>query len=595
MQRTKKLRLSLLIPAAILLSGPLQAADITPGETIVVTATRTEIPLRDATVPVTVITREDIELSLATDLSELLRFEADIDIGRSGGPGQSTSLFLRGTESNHTLVLIDGVRMNPGTIGGAAIQNIAPELIERVEIVKGARSALFGTDAIGGVINIITRRVDKGFVEGSFGAGSFDSRSGQVSGGNRNDRGEFGVSLNWQQTDGYSPRVDSDIDRGYDNLSANVYGIRHFGAHELSVRHWRAEGNVEYLDFFLAPVDQDYENAVTAIGLDTKLSDSGSSKLLLSYMRDEVQQQQSPDFVESERVSLDWQYSHAFEQHTVSGGVYAVAEEASSLSFGSGFDEDTDVRAVFLQDQLTAGRHKAFAAVRLTDHDSFGKHTTWNAEYSFEIDDAWTISGGLGHAFRAPDATDRFGFGGNPDLEPETADEAQLGLRFTPGGRHSVDFELYANDIDDLIEFDLQTFTLRNVDEAEIRGAQLGYEYRGESFVVRADFVRQSAENALTDSRLLRRAEESATLAYTQSIGDHRLGLSIIASGDREDFGGLKLAGYVLTNLTAQIRLAEQWQLNTRIENLFDTDYQTAADYRMPERSGFVELKYRWR
>jgi len=485
--------------------------------------------------------------------------------------------------------------MNPGTIGGAAIQNIAPELIERVEIVKGARSALFGTDAIGGVINIITRRVDKGFIEGSIGAGSFDSRSGQVSGGNSSDRGEFGASVNWQQTDGYTPRVDSDIDRGYDNLSANVYGTRRIGAHELSVRHWRAEGNVEYLDFFLTPVDQDYENTITAIGLDSKVSDAGSSKLLLSYMRDEVQQQQSPDFVESERISFDWQYSHAFEQHTLSGGVYAVAEEASSLSFGSGFDEDTDVRAAFLQDQFTLGRHKAFAAIRLTDHDAFGNHTTWNAEYAFEIDDAWTVMAGLGHAFRAPDATDRFGFGGNPNLEPETADEAQLGVRYSPGGRHSVDFELYANDIDDLIEFDLQTFTLRNVEKAEIRGAQLGYEYRRESFAVRADFVRQTADNALTDSRLLRRAEESATLAYTQSIGEHRLNLSIIASGDREDFGGVKLAGYVLTNLSAQIQLVDRWQLNTRIENLFDIEYQTAADYRMQERSGFVELRYRWR
>ena len=585
----------LLIAPAILMSGWLQAADITPGDTIVVTATRTEIPLRDATVPVTVITRDDIELSLATDLSELLRFEAGIDIGRNGGPGQATSLFLRGTESNHTLVLIDGVRMNPGTIGGAAIQNVPPGLIERVEIVKGARSALFGTDAIGGVINVITRRADRSYVEGSFGAGSFDSRSGQVSGGNRSEAGEFGVNLNWQQTDGYAPRIDSDIERGYDNLSANIYGTRRFGAHELSVRHWRAEGNVEYLDFFLTPVDQDYTNAVTAISLDTKVSQAGSSKLVLSYMQDEVDQQQAADFVESQRVSLDWQYSHAFKDHTVSAGVYAVAEDASSLSFGTGFDEDTDVRAVFLQDQLTIGRHKAFAAVRLTDHDSFGNHTSWNAEYAFELNDAWTVRAGLGHAFRAPDATDRFGFGGNPTLEPETADETQLGVQYAPGGRHSIDIELYANDIDDLIEFDLQTFTLQNIDKAEIRGAQLGYEFRGERFVFRADFVKQSADNAATDSRLLRRAEESATIAYTQNIGEHRLALSILASGDREDFAGVRLAGYVLANLTGQVQVGERWQVNARVENLFDKDYQTADGYRMQERSGFVELKYRWR
>ncbi|MDH3614758.1 MAG: TonB-dependent receptor plug domain-containing protein, partial [Gammaproteobacteria bacterium] len=153
------------------------AADSATGDTLIVTATRTEIPLHDAIVPVTVITREDIEMSLATDLAELLRFEAGIDIGRNGGPGQSTSIFLRGTESNHTLVLLDGVRINPGTLGGAAIQHIAPEIIERVEIVKGTRSALFGTDAIGGVINIITRRANDAYLESSLGAGSFDTRS----------------------------------------------------------------------------------------------------------------------------------------------------------------------------------------------------------------------------------------------------------------------------------------------------------------------------------------------------------------------------------------------------------------------------------
>ena len=581
--------------SATLLSASLQAADIAPGDTIVVTATRTEIPLRDATVPVTVITREDIELSLASDLAELLRFEAGIDIGRNGGPGQATSVFLRGTDSNHTLVLIDGVRMNPGTLGGAAIQNIAPEMVERIEIVKGARSSLFGTDAIGGVINVITRRAEDAYLEGGLGAGSFASQSGQVSGGNRSDDSEFGASLNWQQTDGYARRIDSDIERGYDNLSLNLYGIRRYGEHELSLRHWRSDGNTEYLDFFLNPVDQDYTNAITAIGLDSRLSDAATSKLKLSFMQDEVQQQQVPDFVESERLSLDWQYSHAFDQHTVTAGLYAVTEDASSLSFGSSFDEETDIRAIFLQDQLTIGRHKAFAAIRLTDHDAFGNHTTWNAEYAFEVDEAWTISAGLGHAFRAPDATDRFGFGGNPELEPETADEAQLGIRFAPGGRHSVDFELYANDIDDLIEFDLQSFTLRNIDKAEIRGAQLGYEYRGETFAIRTDFVRQSADNALTGSRLLRRAEESATISYTQSIGVHRLGISVLASGDREDFGGVKLPGYVLANLTGQYQLGEQWQINARVENLFDTDYQTAANYRMQERSGFVELTYRWR
>ena len=571
------------------------ASDVGPGDTIIVTATRTEIPLSDATVPVTIITREDIELSLATDLSELLRFEAGLDIGRNGGPGQATSVFLRGTESNHTLVLIDGVRMNPSTIGGAAIQNIAPEMIERIEIVKGARSALFGTDAIGGVINIITRRTEKSYFEGAAGAGSFASQSGQLSGGSRGTTGEFGANLNWQTTDGYAPRTDSEVKRGHENLSANLYGTRRFGANELSIRHWRGEGTVEYLDFFLSPVDQDFENAVTAIALDSRLTEKGNSKLILSFAKDEIRQNQTPDFVSSERMSLDWQYSHAFQNHTMTGGLFAVEENASSLSFGSGFDADTAIRALFVQDQISLGRHRGFVALRLTDHENFGNHTTWNAEYAIELNEALTLNLGVGHAFRAPDASDRFGFGGSPDLEPELADERQLSLRYAPGGRHSFLLEVFANDIEDLIEFDFQTFTLGNISEAKIRGAQLGYEYSGENFVLRADIVKQKADNAITSERLLRRAEETATISYSQSLGAHRLGLSVLASGDREDFGGVKLAGYVVANLTGQLQLGEQWQLNVRIENLLDTEYQTAANYRMQERSAFLELKYHWR
>jgi vitamin B12 transporter len=569
-------------------------AETAPGETIIVTATRTEIPLKDAIVPVTVITREDIELSLATDLSELLRFEAGIDIGRNGGPGQSTSIFLRGSESNHTLVLIDGVRINPGTLGGAAIQHIAPEIIERIEIVKGTRSALFGTDAIGGVINIITRRAEDAFVEGSLESGSFDTRSGYLSGGNRSENSEFGVTLNWQTTDGYAPRTDSDIERGYENLSASLYASRRIKSGDVSIRHWQTSGTVEYLDFFLAPVDQDFENTTTALELNTNFANSDISKLIVSFMQDDISQNQVDDFVSSERLSVDWQYTHALANHTLTGGLFAIAEDAATLSYGSGFKEDTAVRAAFVQDQWSHGRHKAFAAIRLTDHEAFGKHTTWNAEYAFDINNSWKLNAGLGHAFRAPDATDRFGFGGNVDLNPELADDAQFGLRYASGTGHSVDLEIYRNDIDDLINFDLQTFELRNIASAEIRGAQLSYEYRGDSFTIRTEFVKQQADNADSGQRLLRRAEETASLSYTRDIGVHRLGLSIVASGDREDYAGARLAGYVLANLTGQIRLNDSWALTTRIENLLDSDYQTAENYRMQGRGAFVELRYRW-
>lgn len=585
---------SLAFPLVLGFSAVAVAQQAPPEDTIIVTATRTEIAVKDAIVPATVITRDQIEQSLAADLAELLRFEAGIDLGRNGGPGQATSIFLRGTESNHILVLIDGVRINPGTIGGAAIQNIAPELIDRIEIVKGARSALFGTDAIGGVINIITRRSSANYAEGSIGGGSFNARSGFVSGGSRSDKGEFGLSINWQETDGFPVRTGSDIDRGYENLSANIYLQRAVGKNDVLIRHWQASGTVEYLDFFLSPLDQNFRNASTAIEIVTPVGGSARSKLLLGHMVDDVTQNQSEDFVESRRTSLDWQLSLRTGNHTWAGGIYFVDETAKTVSFGSGFDEQTSVKAVFVEDQWSAGRSQTFLAVRLTDHETMGNKTTWNAEYAYDLGDRWTINAGIGHAFRAPDATDRYGFGGSPALAPEAADEIQLGLRFQPGVRQHLSFELYRNDIEDLIEFDLATFQLENIRRAEIRGAQLTYEYHGDKFGLLTSLVRQKADNATDGVRLLRRAEDSLSLTVTRDVGMHRFGLTLLASGDREDFGQTKLDSYVLMNLTGRFFLNDHWQLNARIENLWDEIYETAADFKMQERSGYLELKYSW-
>ncbi|HUD96162.1 MAG TPA: TonB-dependent receptor [Woeseiaceae bacterium] len=565
-----------------------------PENHIIVTATRTEIPLENAIVPVTVITRQDIEQSLAADLAELLRFEAGIDIGRNGGPGQSTSVFLRGSESNHTLVLVDGVRINPGTIGGAAIQHIAPETIERIEIVKGARSALFGTDAIGGVVNIITRQGEDAFVESSVGTGSFGTRSVLFSAGRRSGTADLGLTLNWQDTDGFSASTASDAARGYDNLSASFRAGRQFASSYVSFRHWRASGTNEYFDFFLSPLDQDFRVASTALEVKTSFGSDLESKLVLSHINDSIEQNQSIDFVESKRYALDWQVALPRGNHEWVGGIYLVDENASSESFGSGFDEATQVRAVFVEDQWSQGVHRTFLAARLSDHEAFGNHFTWNAEYSRSLGDRWTVNAGVGHAFRAPDATDRFGFGGRPDLDPEAADEMQAGLRYRPDARHTFDLELYRNDIDDLIEFDLSTFELRNIGKAEIRGAELGWEYRGDSYSIRTAIVRQSADNAIEDVRLVRRAEESMTVNIQKDLGNHRLGLSLLASGDREDVGDIHLPGYVLANLTGQFAISDRWRLNARIENILDRDYETAAGFRMQERSFFADLGYSW-
>lgn len=593
--RTPAILAGIAVLASASAAAPAMAQQDASADTIVVTATRSEIPLSDTIVPVTVIDRERIELATATDLAELLRFEAGIDIGRNGGPGQATSVFLRGTESNHTLVLVDGVRINPGTIGGAALQHIDPRVIERIEIVKGTRSSLFGTDAIGGVINIVTRRAASPYADAGVGAGSFSQRTGYLSAGTAGDRYEAGLTVNARRTDGFPVRTDSDLARGYDNLSASLHAARKFDGGGLAFRHWRATGNVEYLDFFLSPLDQDYLNESSAIELENTVFGEGRSKLILSHSRDRIEQNQSIDSVESDRVSLDWQFAMPVGAHRLMAGVFASEETAQTASsFGSGFHQDTGYRALFLQDSLSAGRHRAFFAARYTDYDSFGNELTWNAEYGVELGEHLRLNAGLGHGFRAPDATDRFGFGGNPALLPEATDEAQLGAELRLNDRHRISLELYASDIDDLIEFDLASFTLQNIARAEIRGAELGWQYDGERYLVRSTLVSQRADNATTGDRLLRRAEESLTVNVERRFGEHRVGLSVLATGDREDFAE-SLAGYTLVNLSGVFRLGNRWQLNTRIENLFDENYTTAAGFRMQERSWFAELSYRYR
>ena len=210
---------------------------------IVVTATRTAQIADESLASVIVIDRAQIAQSQAADVAELLRGHAGLDIGRNGGPGQPTSLFMRGTESNHVLVMVDGVKINPGTIGGAALQNIDPELIERIEIVKGPRSALYGSEAVGGVINIITRRAVTGLDGNAYvGAGRYGTR--KAGAGLHKGGGDYraGIDIGYTDTAGFPTRTASDIASAYDNRSLNVYGGKTFGDNHVELSHWQAGG-----------------------------------------------------------------------------------------------------------------------------------------------------------------------------------------------------------------------------------------------------------------------------------------------------------------------------------------------------------------
>jgi vitamin B12 transporter len=592
--------------AAAIFSVPLSAAEVAPLGDTVVTATRTDTELDEVLAPVIVITREELERSLAPDVASLLQFHAGIDIGRTGGPGQQTSIFIRGTDSNHATVLVDGVRINPGTIGGASVQNIAPETIERIEIVKGPRSTLYGTDAIGGVINIITRAYASNGFEAASGYGRYDTWLAAASGGVSGEAGELAFSANWLESAGLPTRTTDDTDRGYDNRSFSLKARTQLGPVKLGARYWQAAGTSEYSDFLLAPIDQDFENRMAAIDLSVVPLESWTSRVMVSHIEDDIEQNQ-PDFtggfalIRTRRNAADWQNDVRIGEHQLlTAGLLLTREATESTESFAPFDEDTDTDMAFIQDRIDAGRHDLLVAVAYIDHETFGEETTWNAEYGIDVSASTRLIAAAGTGFRAPDSTDRFGFGGNPALDPERSRNYELSLVQRIGAQQQLRLSAFRNDIHDLINFvvtDPITFEGQNenVEHARIDGVELAYEYDAPGWRLRAEAIAQDPRNLTTDSQLLRRASESLTLALAKTLGAHELGMDVLVSGEREDFGfpdPVELEGYALVNLYARFALLPGLTLQLRLENALDEEYELVSTYNTPGRGVFAAVRY---
>jgi vitamin B12 transporter len=567
---------------------------------VLVTAARYAEDVDSALAPAVVISRETLDRSVALDVTEVLRFHAGIDVVRSGGPGQSTSVFVRGAESNHTLVLIDGVRVNPGTIGTAALQNIAPELIERIEVVKGPRSTLYGSDAIGGVINVITRRdqTPGGRFSAQAGMGPYATRQGNAQASFAGEKSSAGVAVSWLNSDGFPTRIGSTTDRGFDNLSVSANARTQIGEVDAAVRYWQASGSSEYSDFFLTPVDQDFRDSVAALELGLAPTNRWRTKAIVSRIEDRSEQNQSPDRLRTERYALDWQNDiEVTDRNRITAGVVYSTENAEALSFGTGFDVDTDITTAYLQNRFTPGRHELLLAAGYTDHTTFGNHTTWNAEYGLGLGDNTRVIASAGTAFRAPDATDRFGFGGNPLLQPEESTQVELSLQQRLSERQTLRLNAFQNDIDQLIEYVITDFTtfdgeLRNTDQARIRGVELTWALQGADWQVRAEASHQQPKNRTTGETLLRRAQNSLALSYVQSVGPVELGVDVLGVDERIDFGRAKLDAYALANVTARYAMNADWSVLARVENVFNKQYELASGYNTPDRGLFVAVRF---
>ena len=583
--------------------------DLSP---VVVTATRIAVPSNEVLAPVIVIGREEIERSQATDVAELLRFHGGIEVARNGGRGQLTSIFIRGAESDHTLVLIDGVRINSGTSGAAAIQNISPDLVERIEIVKGPRSALYGSEAIGGVINIITRGAEAPLsMSAEAGAGKYSTRRAAGQAAWKGDTSSVGLNVAWLDTDGFPTFEASPDDAGYDNTSFNVWVDTTIAAIDVSASHWQSNGTTEYSDFFLAPVDQDYTNKSSQLEIGTSPFSIWRTELSISKVIDDIEQGSGAfnpsDFTKTDRIAADWQNTLTFDRGIdLVAGLYRSEEKTSGINFGSRLEDQpgagevqTDDTAGYLQASARFGRQNVLLAGRYTDHDEFGTENSWNTEYGLDFAHGLRFSASAGRGFRAPSSLDLYGFGGNPDLDPEVSRNIEFAVAQNIGNAHAFRIGYFRNRIKDLISFvvtDPATFAgeNQNIEKASIRGTELSYMFSGQSWRFRSEVTIQDPKDRISNEQLLRRAKKMLTMSIGRKFGAHDLGLDILATDKRVDFGGARLAGYVLANLNGRISFGKHWQLTAEIENLLDQDYQLAEGYRSAGRGLYATLGYKY-
>jgi vitamin B12 transporter len=239
-------------------------------------------------------------------------------------------------------------------------------------------------------------------------------------------------------------------------------------------------------------------------------------------------------------------------------------------------------------------------ALGYTDHQTAGSEPTWNLEYGYALGAHTRVYALTGSGFRAPDATDRFGFGGNPQLEPEHSRNYEAGLRHALSDRQTLEFSAFRNDITDLIEFVTLSYDPfagenRNVARARIEGVEAAWAYAGGGWQARVEAIYQDPRNRQDDSLLLRRARESLTVSLSRALGPVLLGFDVLATGDRQDFGYPKpvtLGGYVLANLTAQWQATRSIALAARAENLLNSQYELAHTFNTPDRGVYLTLRY---
>lgn len=585
--------ISLVMAAGIAAVGPTQAAETTAP--VQVTATRTPLTADQALASVSVITREDIEERQPLDVPDLLADLPGVDISRNGGRGNTTSVNIRGTSNDQTLLLIDGVRVGSATTGGPALQNLSAAQIERIEVVRGPRASLYGADAIGGVIQVFTRQSDA--AHASAGIGNRDGHELSAGIGRSGGQGFWSLNASRLQTDGFDVTDEGQPDQdGFEQDAVSVRG-RYALTEALSVRgaaQYR-DSEVEF-DGFGSDGSDDTQAHYT-VGVDWAVQPSWDLALFASRMRDDQDgRDQGGDRFITERREVTLQNDfYLSPTQTLTVGTDFRRDEVDGTT---DFTEDSRTNAAgFVQHQWRPGTWSLELALRHDDNEAFGNETTGNAAVGYRFNDRLRGFASFGTGFKAPSFNDLFFpdrgfFSGNPDLEPERSRSWEAGLAGGTDWRWNV--AAFYTEIDDLIVFDAASAQSVNLDTAEIKGIEGDVATRMLGFDVSANATWVDPRDEATDNRLPRRARLTVALDVSRRIGALELGGSVSYRGESFDDTANedRLGAFALVDLDAAWHFTPQWILRGTVRNAADREYASTAGFNAPGRTAMLTLSW---
>lgn len=600
------------IAALLAVLAPLSLAQSSE-DAVIVTATRLPQAQSQTLQPVRIITAEDIARGDQQTLVEVLQTLGGAEIASNGGFGQPSSVFMRGANSSHTLILVDGMRIGSATLGTTALENIPISQIERIEVVPGQLSSLYGSDAIGGVIQIFTRSGKYAPATSvTTGAGTYGTS--RVSGGVNRTVGntDFSLNLGHLESKGFDatkptvPFGQHNPDRdGYRNTNGSGKIAHRLDArNELGLTVFQSDGRTH---FDSGPTTDDLNHqTLSAFSLysSNQITDSWQSLVRSGESRDKSTTTGAyPSFFGTRQPQFIWQNNIKLGPGTAIAGAEYLAQHVSSDSTFA--QNRRTIKSAFAGYVGTYEKHDWQTNIRRDDNSQFGNHTTGLLGYAYRLTSELRLRVGAGTAFKAPTFNDlyaidpTFFFIPNPDLRPERSRSKEAGLNYQVGAnRFSATY--FENRISDLVVLvtDPVTFvsTPQNLNRARIKGTELGYQGFFGGLQANAQLTRQDPVDEETGKMLPRRARQYGSVAVGNAAGRWRFGVEVTASGARFDSAdedpAKKMHGYALLNLTASYALARDWSVRARWNNVFDRDYELALHFNTPGSNVFMALQY---